>query len=691
MPKNNRSVTRSRALVFACVSVVLVILIWGTAFLWRADRREPAGDSGIVDSAHATGQLERERYSGLLDTQLEQQLILVQRVCVRSGEIAPGLSQADFDTCSTARNFATRALQSLGEQASTVRRGRALMVLAFSSAALREWRLAGEAAQQAAGVFDSVEAAEKFRVDFCEAQNLVACAAVRQGFPDIARSACQAVELATDRIADGSADRPFLLWQRTLAFRNRALLEAYFDRDGREAGRASLEVARELYASGDEDLGFYKWDLPHFLLDALQICVILEASNEAGDVAQAYANAGLQACDKIEADLREVTARHQQGMPISRLAQMRDFFSWAAKNASVNVQDLLARQVVERHFARCMHPEWLMRTRLPGEFEPQEEICVSWIDEEWAQPVLANMIAELAANSRVRVFVPEFPMQGQIELVLQQRGIPRTNIRFSALRTDTVWTRDYGPLGVLARDGRRFLVDFPQGPRGRDFRLRDEYVGAGLTMAGCGELISGPLVLEGGHLMTNGAGICLVSTEVFKKNQSLGMQPQQIRRTLQRLTGASTIIPVEPLLGEPTGHLDLFATFTAADSLILGKYPVGSDANAAGLDQLAQQLRGIKTTGGELKVTRIPMPPRPESGEWRGQSYTNVVYANGKLLMPSYGEWENSLEQEAIAVFRRLLPNYTIVTIATDALASRGGALHCATYNLPQPRADSGT
>jgi hypothetical protein len=81
-----------------------------------------------------------------------------------------------------------------------------------------------------------------------------------------------------------------------------------------------------------------------------------------------------------------------------------------------------------------------------------------------------------------------------------------------------------------------------------------------------------------------------------------------------------------------------------------------------------------------MRVHRVPLPP-PKGEYFR--SYTNLVLANGVLLFPSYSEVDPAIEEEALNVYRRLLPGWKIVPIKSDALVERKGLLHCLTLGIP--------
>ena len=100
----------------------------------------------------------------------------------------------------------------------------------------------------------------------------------------------------------------------------------------------------------------------------------------------------------------------------------------------------------------------------------------------------------------------------------------------------------------------------------------------------------------------------------------------------------------------------------------------------------AQRLEGLPTPHGPLRVIRIPMPPHKD-GNWR--TYTNVVFANGALLVPVYRGVDRAGREKALELFARLLPGWQVIGIDCTTLIQGGGALRCISTGVPldTPRA----
>jgi agmatine/peptidylarginine deiminase len=196
------------------------------------------------------------------------------------------------------------------------------------------------------------------------------------------------------------------------------------------------------------------------------------------------------------------------------------------------------------------------------------------------------------------------------------------------------------------------------------------------------------ITLDGGNLLTNGQGLCVATTELLEMNRDCGYDEKHVANTIKRLFGAEQIVYLDKLDAQVVGHVDLFATFVAADTVVVGDYSGIDLVNAAILDRNAERLSKVVTATGPLKVVRIPMPPHGK--DHFGGTYTNVLFANGVLLVPTYPDAFPETEGEVMATYRRLLPGWEVVGINAGTLARHGGVLRCAALPLHRIRSING-
>jgi agmatine deiminase len=317
------------------------------------------------------------------------------------------------------------------------------------------------------------------------------------------------------------------------------------------------------------------------------------------------------------------------------------------------------------------------RYRLPGEFERQHALMVSCHEfiEEMPE-LLSDMIEQLQGRIEIIALVNDVAEYQRARENLIQHGCPLAAVRFAEVPHDTMWCRDYGPILVEGPHGLVTAVD-TQYVRG--VRPQDDDVPLQLCRKLNLPLRLTRLRIEGGNLLSNGQGLCITTRHVLNHNADQSDE-NLVRRELRHCFGASQVVFLEPLAGEPTGHVDMFATFTSSTTVVVGMYDPDDDlVNAEILDRNAQQLARVRSHEGPLRVIRVPMPRRDET-VWR--TYTNVVYANGVMLVPVYPGVDDRGQHSALSLYQRLLPGWRIIPIDTGRLVKLGGAMHCITMNL---------
>ncbi len=333
------------------------------------------------------------------------------------------------------------------------------------------------------------------------------------------------------------------------------------------------------------------------------------------------------------------------------------------------------------------------RQRLLGEFEKQQALVLCWENEQ--SPVRSaeahqqihsaqlEIISQVWENIGVVIVVNDAASRQQASAALTAAGVPLQAVRFVTAPFDRLWVRDFGPQTVVDQRGRVSWIDglfFPPG----HIRPLDEQIPTTLARHFGRPVKAAPLVWHGGYVISNGDGLLVTTKTLLYWNGFLGFTGDQVTQHLRDHYGAEQVVYLEPLQGEPTGHVDMFATFTDRRTIVVGRYPAEQNpTNAAILDSNAETLSRIRTRDGPLRVERVPMPPRTKQELWGG-TYTNVVFANGVLVVPTYGA-DPQGEAEAMALFQRLLPGWKVVGVESNALLRFEGGPRCATLQLGGP------
>jgi agmatine/peptidylarginine deiminase len=268
--------------------------------------------------------------------------------------------------------------------------------------------------------------------------------------------------------------------------------------------------------------------------------------------------------------------------------------------------------------------------------------------------------------------------------MLTDWGVPAGSIFFIFMPVGC-WVRDFAPSFVRCFDGQVALLEHEYRFEGR---TNEGIVPAALASVLRVARRKVPLVLEGGNLLSNGWDLALTTSAILECNRLNGRHytPEQAMTLLMEHYGFEQVALLEPLVGYRTLHVDMFATFVDHDLVVVAASDPRVDAaSAAVLDRNAQRLAQVHTRGHPLKVTRIPMPPYLPG---RCRTYTNVIYANGLLLVPHYPDADAGIEREVLATYRALLPDWQIQQVDCDALITGGGALRCCSAHVPMWLAD---
>lgn len=318
---------------------------------------------------------------------------------------------------------------------------------------------------------------------------------------------------------------------------------------------------------------------------------------------------------------------------------------------------------------------------MAAEFEKQSALLLSWDDSDLtSRAVILNIARHAYRTVPIVLLVKDQTEHENALLVLQNAGIPPLAVRLLRICTDTPWVRDYGPTIVQTQSRLPLLVDAVYNSSDRP---NDDLSPQAVSQAfNCPHESTG-LQIEGGNLLSNGDGLGIATSRMLELNRTAGYTTAEIYSRSADVYGFSNLVVLEPLHDEPTGHVDMFATFTAVNTVVISSLSPDVDLqNSQILDRNAALLKGLPTRDGPLKVVRLPMPRR-QADDSVFPTWTNVVYANGTLLVPTYGELDPEGEERAIKTFQALLPKWRIQTIDCRDIIESCGALHCLTMNLP--------
>jgi agmatine deiminase len=255
--------------------------------------------------------------------------------------------------------------------------------------------------------------------------------------------------------------------------------------------------------------------------------------------------------------------------------------------------------------------------------------------------------------------------------------------------TNDAWCRDHGPIFVKhTRTGEVALTDWRYNAWGGKYPPfdADDAIPRRIARALGLRRFARPMVLEGGSIDVNGAGL-LLTTEacLLNPNRNPALTRADIERALREMLGVRTIIWLgDGIVGDDTdGHVDDLARFFAEDGIVTAVERNRRDANFAALAENLARLRALRTRAGrKFHIAELPMPaPVYGNGQRLPASYANFLVINGAVLMPAFRQPRR--DAEAAEVLAACFPGREIVPVDSLDLVLGLGTLHCISQQQP--------
>src|SRR5262249_5231720 len=133
--------------------------------------------------------------------------------------------------------------------------------------------------------------------------------------------------------------------------------------------------------------------------------------------------------------------------------------------------------------------------------------------------VYAEIVRHLHEAEPVRILVNDVQAEQRARRVLRRAPVDLRRVEYFHIATDRVWTRDYGPLFVTDHEGAVALTDwkFNAWAKYPNWHRDDAVAGRIAVLLGLPawqpELHQRRVVLEGGSIDVNGAGLLLTTVE----------------------------------------------------------------------------------------------------------------------------------------------------------------------------------
>ncbi len=357
------------------------------------------------------------------------------------------------------------------------------------------------------------------------------------------------------------------------------------------------------------------------------------------------------------------------------------------------------------------NPRW----RMPGEFEPHHGTLMIWPVRpgSWPHGGTAAQKAFCVALEAI-VDSEEAYILADEKNAIQAKLEAPDGVRVIELESDDAWARDVGPTFVVDDDGSVEGIDWQDNAWGGEVDglyahwERDDRVAARFCeVLGVPCQDAHPFILEGGSIHSDGEGTILTTEAcLLSAGRNANLTKEEIEQELCRRLGGEKVIwlPRGIYNDETNEHVDNICAFTRPGEVVLAwtddetdpQYPL----SRACLDVLERErdARGRKIT-----VRRLPIPAVPitvteedlsgyafepgedvrEPGERLAASYVNFYITNGGVLVPQFGDENDSV---ALEILGEAFPERKIYPIPARDILLGGGNIHCITQQIPKGR-----
>jgi len=339
--------------------------------------------------------------------------------------------------------------------------------------------------------------------------------------------------------------------------------------------------------------------------------------------------------------------------------------------------------------------------RMPAEWAPHAATWLAWPHNagDWPgkfqaiQWVYADIVRHLSAVEDVHVLVNDAAAEKRARGVLIRSGVRLERVYFHQWATNRGWMRDSGPIFVRNSHGETAITDwkFNGWAKYDDWQLDDrvpDHVAGLLKLAQWKPAVGEHrVVLEGGSIDTNGAGVlltteeCLLS-EVQQRNPELS--GEDLERVFHDYLGIEQVIWLNRgITGDDThGHVDDITRFVDENRIVTVTEANREDENYEPLQENLHRLKSARNLeGNEFEIVELPMPaPVVFDGRRLPASYANFYIANEIVLVPTFND---PRDREALRMLADVFPKRKVIGIHCGDLIWGLGALHCMTQQQP--------
>ncbi len=290
--------------------------------------------------------------------------------------------------------------------------------------------------------------------------------------------------------------------------------------------------------------------------------------------------------------------------------------------------------------------------RNPAEWEPMTGGLI-----RWPLGIPYPIIKEISEDMEVWTILANSSEQTQATTAYQNNGVNMSNVHFIIARTNSYWTRDYGPWFIFDGNRNQGIVDHIYNrPRPQDDSI-PMVIGSlwGIPVYGM------DLITTGGNHMSDGLGTSMSTDLVYDENPD--KTQAQVDSIMKAYLGNDYLV-MDDVESSGIHHIDCWAKLLNPTTILV-KSVSSSTPSYAALNQRAAFLATqISAWGRPYNVVRVFCPTNA--------AYTNSIILNNKVLVPIIN---SPYDTAALRVYREAMPGYEVLGFTGSWLAD--DAIHC--------------
>ncbi len=348
---------------------------------------------------------------------------------------------------------------------------------------------------------------------------------------------------------------------------------------------------------------------------------------------------------------------------------------------------------------------------MPAEWSPHAATWLGWPHnaEDWPgkfQPipwVYAEIVRHLSQVEDVHILVNDEHAEKRAHRILLRAGANLARLHFHLWPTDRVWLRDSGPIFVKNPKGDLAITNwkFNAWAKYSNYHLDDQIparVAHHYDIPQIRPEIHLPdgtthrVVLEGGSIDTNGAGLLLTTEEcllskIQERNPGLGTEEEtraKLEQTFHDYLGIEKVLWLHKgCAGDDThGHIDDITRFVDENKILTCVETNTHDENHLPLAENLDRLHNFRNLEGKpFEIVELPMPaPVLFDNQRLPASYANFYIANGLVLVPTFNDPN---DRHALNTIANCFPDRQIIGIHAVDLVWGLGTLHCLSQQEP--------